>query len=275
MLEQAGTRGTQARRAALVLCGAALLPIWPRGSLAQTETSGPEDYFVVGLSLTSHQWKDKVLNPAKHAGWFPTLEIQYDRPREDSASRVHLQLVFSPIASRYDPGKDSFASGIQLSYRRVRRTAFPRAGLNLWIGAEAKASSDFAYFSNWDDSHFYWLTAYALGFAGSLEHVMSPSRTVSLEWSVPVLAVVSRPRSPILYKVVNSDFGAVVARLHKNARLTSLHEHRAVDLALRYARPHATWGHSFFWHLEYADTDLPYSEPAQILRHSFGFTVAW
>jgi hypothetical protein len=276
-----GTRVTGAQLPTLVPCRCAALVlvglILTQGPLLARQGPGPtlENTFGVGVAISSHQWRDEVLNPARHDGWFPTLSLSYERPSEASRGRFDLQLAFSPIQSRYDPGKDSFASGLELAYRRTLRAGSLPGGFPLWLGAQVEASSDFAYFGNWDDSHFYWLTAYSLGFAGALDHVRSPGRRLSLSWQVPLVALVSRPSSPILYKVVKSDFGAIVSKLHEHPRLTSLHEHRVVDLALRYTRDGATIGHTFFWRFEYADTDLPDSERVVILRHSFGLTVAW
>jgi len=262
--------------AALGVLTALAVSAAPAGARQAGEPAlAPENSFAIGLAISSHQWRDEVLNPVRHSGWFPTLDLSYDRPREATRGRFDLQLAFSPIQSRYDPGKDSFASGVELTYRRTWRTISLAGGTQLWLGGQAEVSSDFAYFENWDDSHFYWLTAYSIGLAGSLDHSWSAVRTVSLEWQFPLVSLVSRPSYPILYKVVDSDFWAIVSRLHETARVTTLHEHQVFDLALRYTRPRATFGRTLFWRFEYADSSLPYSRRVLIRRHSLGLTVAW
>jgi hypothetical protein len=244
----------------------------PAALAAQAAADAPQGGFGLALSASSHAWRDRVLNPARHAGWFPSLDVYRARGGDGSASRLQLGLGFSPLKSRFDPSTASFAAALGLDYRRERRLARPTSDLQVALGGQLGASFDFAYFDSWDDSHFYWLTSYSLGFAGSVARALSGQRAISLEWNVPVIAVVSRPQALILYKVQEPTLGAVVSRLHRGLRLTSLHEHRAADLTLRLSRPRARVASSVFWRIEYAENEVPHSREVQILRHSFGVT---
>jgi hypothetical protein len=223
--------------------------------------------------VSSTQWRDRVLNPARHSGWSPSLDLVRSRRSAASTSRLQLGLAFSPLNSRFDPTTASFGAGLSLGYRREHGLGGTSGGVQVALGGQLRAAWDFAYFDSWDDSHLYWLTSYALGFAGSVSRAFSPERSVSLEWDVPVVAVVSRPRERILYKVQEPSFAAVVSRMHRDMRFTSLHEHRSLDLTLRFNRLRARVGRSLFWRLQYLETALPHSREVQILRHSFGATL--
>lgn len=233
----------------------------------------PRGSYGLALSVSSTQWRDRVLNPARHTGWSASLDLTRSRRSAAYSSRLDLGLAFSPLKSRFDPSTSSFGAGLSLGYRREHGLGGTSGGVQVALGGQLRAAWDFAYFDSWDDSHFYWLTSYALGFAGSVSHAPSPGRSVSLEWDVPVAAVVSRPRERILYKVQEPSFGAVVSRMHRDMRLTSIHQHRALDLTLRFNRLRARLGRSLFWRLQYLETDLPHSKEVQILRHSFGATL--
>jgi hypothetical protein len=248
----------------------------PGWAAAQARTAPPFDNdFGIAVSVTRYALKDEVLNPLRHSGTFVSLGFFYERPRPRSASRFDLDLVFNPVSSRYESGKDSFASALRLAYRRVRQVARPGAELRLLAGGAVAFTNQFAYFDNWDDSHGYWLTAYSIDATGTLEYTAWVGRPVSLEVTVPLLALVSRPRSPILYKSDSTDFGWIVRKLHERMTLTSLHRHRAVEATLRLSMTGATWGRSFFWHVAYVHNDLPHSSPVEALRHSVGATVVF
>lgn len=245
--------------------------------LAAQEAAEPrtDNDFGFSLSMTSFAVKEKVLNPLRHRGTFVSASLFYERPRATTTNRFALELVFNPVSSRYEDGKDSFASDLRLSYRHARQLAMLRPDLRLLGGGFIGFSSQLAYFDNWDDSHFYWLTAYSIGPTATLDYRRWPSHALSFEVSVPVLALVSRPSSPILYKTVNPEFGWIVERLHKDMQLTSLHRHRAVEATLKFTRLNATLGRSFFWHVAYVHNDLAYSKPLSALRHSVGASVVF
>lgn len=248
----------------------------PAGVAAQVRTAPPFDNdFGVAVSITSYALKDEVLNPLRHSGTFVSLGFFYERPRPTGASRFDLDLVFNPVSSRYETGKDSYASALRLAYRRVRQVARPGAELRLLAGGGVAFTNQLAYFDNWDDSHGYWLTAYSIDATETLEYTKWVGRPISLEVTVPLLALVSRPRSPILYKSDSADFGWIVRKMHEKMTLTSLHRHRAVEATLRLSRTGSTWGRSFFWHVAYVHNDLPHSSNLDALRHSVGASVVF
>lgn len=248
----------------------------PPGLAAQAATEASTDNdFGFSLSATSYALKEKVLNPLRHRGTFVSAGLFYERPRATKTNRFDLELVFNPVSSRYEDGKDSFASDVRLTYRHARRAATLRPQLSLMAGGFVGFSSQLAYFDNWDESHFYWLTAYSIGPTATLDYRRWAGRSLSIEVSVPVLALVSRPRWPILYKTANANFGWIVGKMHEDMRLTSLHQHRAVDATLRFTRLNATLGRSFFWHVAYVHNDLSYSRPFDALRHSIGASVVF
>jgi hypothetical protein len=244
-----------------------------RAASQETPPSGTE--VGVALAAASQQWRDEVLNPLRHSGWSPTLDVYRVARAARWRSLLDLQLAFGPVATRFDPGRDSFAAGFGLAYERLRRAAAMDDGTELWLGGRLEGGSELAFFGLWDDSHFYWLTSYGVDIAGSLNRRWGGGRTLDLEWNAPLLALVSRPAAPILYKAQDPSFSGIVRRLHDRMRLTSLHEHRAVDVTLRFTRGDATFARSLFLRAEYSNTDVPGSQRLQILRQSLGLTVAW
>jgi len=254
-----------------------LLPLACWSATGMTQETAPELTSASGmaLSMAYQQRRDDVLNPLRHSGSGVVLSVVRDRPHDARSTRFEFELTANLLASRYDPESESVAAGVRLAFRRVGRVSAPPGGLSTWLGAQLEGATEFAYFTNWDDSHFYWRTSYAVGFAGAVERAWSPRRSWLLEWNLPLVALVSRPEAEILYKTDNPAPGWVWNRLHDHLRLTSIHEHRAVDLTLRYVRKEARFARNVFLRSQYARTDLPDSRPLTTIRLSLGATLGW
>ncbi len=246
----------------------------PLGAQAEGEPAA-SNAFGIEAGLSVLQLKEEVLNPLRHSGTFVSLGFFHERPRATSSSRFDLQASFNPLATRYESEKNSFAANLRLAFRHARDVATLAPDLHLLAGGTAEFFSHMAYFGDWDDSHAYWLTAYSLGANGIVDYRRWQGRSLSLEVSLPVLALVSRPDAPILHKVDNNEFGAVVAKLHENLSLTSVHEHVALEAIVRYSRHSARLGRSLFWRIGYLHNSMPHSRSVDALRHTLGASVAF
>jgi hypothetical protein len=248
----------------------------PRSLGAQEEPArASSDAFGVEAGLTSLQLKDKVLNPLRHSGTFVWLGFFHERPRAASASRLDFQALFNPVASRYESEKNSFAANLRLAFRHAREVTTVGPDLHLLLGGTAEFFSQVAYFGDWDDSHAYWLTAYSLGPSGIVDYRRWEGQSLTLQVSLPVLALVSRPAAPILHKVDNNEFGSIVAKLHENLSFTSVHEHLSLDATARYTRHSARLGRSLFWRISYLHNSMRHSEAVDALRHTVGVSVVF
>ncbi len=257
----------------LVPCTALLLAAAPLATTAQRDSVAVD--WSMELGLSSLQLREAALNPLRHRGTFGSIGLLRERSSSSVSGRLALEATFNPVATRYETGKNSFAAGLRLGYRRLYRIRDLAPDLALHLGGTGETYIHFAYFGDWDDSHGYWLTAYSLAPSVALRFGRWTGRVISLEASMPVVAMVSRPETPILYKVDNNTFGAVAAKLHENLSLTSLGEHMAVDATLSYTRPSSHLARSVYWRIFWLHNDMDHSAAIVSLRHTLGTSVAF
>lgn len=227
--------------------------------------------YAVSLAANEYQVREEVLNRIRHRGMLASGGFFYEIRRPDSRHKLEIRIAFTPLKSRYDPDKKSFAVNPSLDYRYARRVAYLRPDLSLFLGGIAGLDMHHEWFDNWDDSHLYWLTSYFLGIDGILTYERPGDSEVFLELYMPLLSLVSRPPERFLYKVANPRFSWAVDELHSNLTLTSLHEQFAVNWKLGYAfRYNSHFDQHLYWRFAYVRSSMDYSKDLVILTHSFG-----
>jgi hypothetical protein len=234
-------------------------------------SSGNDIGFSIGLE--EHQVKEKILNNIRHQGLFPSLGFYCERTRDASKQKSELNLNFNLLKSRYDPESASIVINPSISYRHARMIKNITPDIRLYLGGIAGFSSHSAYYANWDDSHIYWLSAYSLGLDCIFIYQKSNKSSLLLEINTPFIALVSRPPERFLYKVLNPEFSWLIAEFHDNMRLTSIHQHLALNIDLAYKfRYSKKFEQRLFWHFSYLNNSMSYSKDISILTHTFGVT---
>lgn len=225
--------------------------------------------FAVGL--VEYQTRERVLNNARHRGMLVTASFFRTRTRGASRRRFDLDITVSRIGSRFERERDSYASSLALAYSYSRRVASAARGLDVFLGGVTGVDSHIAFYENWDDSHFYWLTSYYVGLRGLVTYPVRDGRSTFVSISMPLVAIVSRPEERILYKTVNPDFGWIVSKLHDNLRLTSVHRHLSLDATVGYMIGRSDeFRLGIFWRFLFVRNIVPSSREISILNHRVG-----
>ena len=240
---------------------------------AQGKNESNSNDFGLSVGLAEYQVKEKVLNNIRHQGLFPSLGFSYEKIREVSQQKFELNLNFNLLKSRYDPEAASIVINPSISYRYARMVKNITPDIHLFLGGIAGFNSYSAYHLNWDDSHIYWLTAYDLGVDCIFIYQRPNKHSFMLEINMPVVALVSRPPERFLYKVLNPKFSWLISEFHDNMRLTSIHQHFAIDMNLAYKfRYSKKFEQRLFWQFSYLNNNMSYSKEISILTHTFGVT---
>ncbi|UCE05453.1 MAG: hypothetical protein JSW07_17850 [bacterium] len=225
------------------------------------------------IGVNEYQVKEKVLNNIRHRGFFPTLGFSYEKNNDDSKQKLEFNLVFNILKSRYDPERASFVINPSIKYRYARKVKNINQNISLFLGGISRFNSHSALFTNWDDSHIYWLTSYDLGMDFMLIYQKSVDNSFSFEINSPLVALVSRPPERFLYKVLNPKFSWIVAEFHDNLKLNSVHKHFALNMDLAYTfRYSKKFKQRLFWQFSYINNRMTYSKDISILTHTFGIT---
>ena len=244
-----------------------------RMAFAGDETEAGSNDFGLAIGPAGYQVKENVLNKIRHKGTFISGGLFYERSRAFSKQRFEFYAIFSKLESRYDPDKASIVINPSMDYRYARKIEDISQHVALFAGGVAGFDSHIAYYENWDESHFYWLTSYYLGFAGVLTYRQSETGSLYLEVDIPVVALISRPLARILRKEVNPEFSWIAGKLHEDLTLTSIHQHFALNMDLGYTfRYSDRFRQSIFWRSRYTKNSMAYSRDIAILTHTLGVT---
>ncbi len=238
--------------------------------------SGTQKYFGFTIGLSHNQVKEKVLNDIRHQGtFFPSpISFIYEKAKINAIQAFEFNLHFTGLKSRYDPDVSSLMIHPDINYRYLWKINRANETWGFYLGGITGLNMQLGWYDNWDDSHLYWLTSYYLGADGRWNYKLSDKSFFYLDISFPLLSVVSRPPERFLYKGVNPEFSWIISEIHENLRLTSVHQHFAmnVDLAyeLRYSEKSKL---RIFWRIYYLNSNMEYSKNLRVISHTIGATL--
>jgi hypothetical protein len=234
---------------------------------------GAQTRYGVTLGVAWYQARDQVLASLRHQG--PKISLGFFREGMSSSAlhRVGLTFAFAPLTDRYSPDRSSLLFHPSIEVKYAKKTVHIGDDTDLYVGGTLGWNTRFSFYENWDQAHPYWLTSSHIGAVGTLVRGLANGNAVRFELSFPLLAAVSRPPERFDYKEVNPDFGWVLRHIHKDLRVTSLHEHTAVTATLAYERRGGgLLGQRFFWQTNFISTRLPSSRPFLALSHTLGIS---
>ena len=239
--------------------------------LAQDRSDSTYSDYGISIGLNSYQIKEKVLNNIRHTGFFPSLGFSYEWYTENIKQRVELFLIVNMVKTRYENQQAPIIIDPALNYTQVRKVTALNPDLTLYLGGMAGLYSHLGYFENWDDSHIYWLTYYYLGFNALITYKNSLESSGYLEFSMPLISLVSRPPKRFLYKVIDDTFSWIFSEIHHDLRITSIHQHLVLNLDLGYKFRHSrSFQQKVYWRLSYINTQMSYSKEVTILTNTLG-----
>ncbi len=250
-----------------------LLLTLPQFGFSQDQSDSTYSDFGISTGIHDYQIKEKVLNNIRHTGFFPFLGFSYDWSTEQIKQRVEIFLIVNMLKSRYEQESAPVIIDISLNYTHVRKITVFNPDLHLFLGGSAGLYSHMGFFDNWDDSHIYWLTYYYLGFNALITYKNPFESSTYLELSMPLLSLVSRPPERFLYKMLNDKFSWIFSEIHKDLRLTTIHQHFVLNIDFGYKFRHSeSFQQKVYWRLTYTNTQLSYSKDISILINMIGTT---
>lgn len=241
--------------------------------LAQNKGEGRENDFGVSLGLTEYQGKEFILNNVRHSGMFPSFGLLYEIQKELALHKIEFHSSFNPLKSRYEKEEATFASNVAINYKYAHKVGNIDPHLSLFLGGVAGMDANIAYYENWDESHYYWLTSYYLGIYDNLKYQYTKDSFFSARIQLPLLAIISRPPDRFLNSEINPEFSAILSSIHDNLKLTSIHEHFDLKLELSYTFQYTSkFKQMLSWRFRYVDNQMSYSKRVNFLTHALEVT---
>lgn len=166
---------------------------------SQTLGAPSERQLGLGFDLHLAQTRDETLAPIRWTGGRLNFLLEYQL---NSAAQSHLAYLRFPsvgfLMERYK--NEAIYLGYHAGYLYLRNTSLGNPHLQVKLGGGIDARMNLHWFARWDDSHFYWVTAYSPGFASQVSF-QQKDRKLSLSFFVSFLAYASRNEIYRLYKI--------------------------------------------------------------------------
>lgn len=227
--------------------------------------------FGFNVAVSHYQVKEYNLNSLVHSG--PGLNIAgvYEHYSDGSRQRLELLAGMNFLKSKFETEAGSYLIQSSLNYRIGRRVVSCFNGMELYLGGSAGLNAVQGIYDNWDVNHFYWLTSYSVGLH-AMSHIRIGRRgSVSLEATLPMIAVISRTPADLFHHEDNPDFLYVIDRIHRDPSLESLPSHFAPEVKLScHTVLRGQARQTLFWKLSHVKNHVDASDPLLTIQHAFG-----
>lgn len=191
--------------------------------------SQPKHQIGVGLGGLHYQVKDNIIAPLRWDSFGAALELSYTVVKNTVRHKIVVRFPFASPSNRYN--HEAMAGAFNIGYQylyRINRNIF---GGQLQLGGLLDGSTNLQFYSDWDDSHIYWLTAYELGPAVMWNRSVERSHLFSLNFNLPLLALISRPPEHRYYDQGKTNkISYWFTKPHEDMKLTSIHQYLSLRL---------------------------------------------
>lgn len=191
--------------------------------------SEPKHQIGLGLGGLHYQVKDEIIAPLRWDSFGAVLELSYTIVKNAVRHKMVFRFPFSSPSNRYN--HEAMAGALNAGYQYLHRIHRNIFGGQLHLGGLLDGSMNLQFYSDWDDSHIYWLTAYELGPAVMWNRSVGRSHLFALNFNLPLLAFISRPPEHRYYDQGKMNkISYWFTKPHENMKLTSVHEYVSLRL---------------------------------------------
>jgi len=230
-------------------------------------------YIGITLGMDFMAIQETSLNRAIHKGPGMYLGFFTEKQRGRTIHRLEFNMSSHFMKSAYEEEVSTFNFTGQLRYRYLINICDPEASQGVYMGGSASINTQISYFDNWDENHFFWLTAYSLGLDSRIEKRLRKNK-IRIEAGLPLLSLASRPPVEFTETQFSSDFSSVVKKLNENPRIVSPFSHFSGHVSLRYCfDENSRVKKNLLWQTNYLNNELPGSGKLKSFTHRLGFEL--
>lgn len=148
-------------------------------------------FLKIGLPIVHNQVKENLLAPLRWDGVGGGLGIYYLMVSPKAFHEISLLMNVSELKNRYNHNGYSLEATLEYNFNcNVSSTFFSG---DLFLGPQLKWDATINFFSDWDDSHIYWLNSYELGPSLEWSKNYKEKQNISITVQFPLFVIVSRP----------------------------------------------------------------------------------
>jgi hypothetical protein len=244
-------------------------------SHAQSSTRGiEENQFGLQIGLSGNQMQEGSLNKVLHSGIGFHACLFREKISERKLKRFEFLLSPGFLKSDYESEISSFHFQTSCNYRYMFRFLRNRSRLGFFVGGIVSADANIQYFDNWDENHFYWLTAYSVGIDFRIELQTFRKNKLQIEGNIPLISLVSRTPKHFMNTQASSSLLNVVKKMHENPRISHTGRNLSFNLLLRYVFQKTENSiPNLFWQFHLIKNTLQGSGKFRSMNHTIGIEL--
>lgn len=178
----------------------------------EVKTRSKQNSFQVDVLL--NQLKEGNLHPKVHSGVGIGLLYSHLRKKRNQ-TQFEIGVQFSRPKTKYE----SLAASMNIQLFSNYAFLFNGITKNKFtynLGPELGLHYNLSRYPNWDESHLYWADYLGLGFRNIFNYQLNGKHALTLNISVPLVSVISRPELDRMYKVDDISVGGILGSMHSN-----------------------------------------------------------
>jgi hypothetical protein len=226
------------------------------------------------LNIGINQLKEENLHPKVHAGMI--YGLRYSNVRTNLHQRqFQIGIHFSQPKTKYENLASSMNIQIDACYSYLFYIV-TKNKFTFSLGPELGLHYSLSHYPNWDESHLYWSDFLGLGVLNTLKYQLNNKQQLTLDFSIPVVSVISRPELDRMYKIDDISLGGIISSMHSNLEGAFWNKSFAIKSRLEYhfsISNHVT--HAICYSFNYSRTRENEGLPFQNIQHLVGLKLCY
>jgi hypothetical protein len=225
--------------------------------------------FRLGISL--NDTRETLFSNITHSGPGFLAGFIIESTKGLIIKRFDLGLNANFLKSSFETETGSGNFHISVNYRYLFRLNNNESKKGFYLGPLAGTDILISYYENWDENHYYWLTAYRLGADMRFEFNTVSDNVLQFECNMPLMSLVSRPPERFLSTQAESKVSDILETIHKDIKVLLPLSHLSCHLKAGYSfRNLKKFKPALFWQFYYLRNNKSDSRQLTIINQTFG-----
>ena len=223
----------------------------------------------LGFSLINLE--DKALNNVTHNGIGLSGGFYLERSDNRSVRFFDLELGSGFLKSDFENETATYRFSGSAGFSWLADLSKTSTGLNFYFGVRGEIKTAIEYFDNWDESHFYWMTAYSAGIGFRFDYSFWTRSRILIEGDMPVFSLASRPPAEFLYTQASPSLKEVLGDLNYDLGVLFPGSYVDLNIQVKYSsRNPKKFMPSIFWRLNYLNIEKSGSGNLKYIAQTIG-----
>ncbi|MFC2115367.1 hypothetical protein ACFLTU_02775 [Bacteroidota bacterium] len=243
----------------------------PNTAFSQNVNDNDRKQSALQLGLSIINMEDNALNNVMHSGSGIFGAWHLERSDNKSVKDFDLEFASGFLKSDFESETATYRFSGSAGFSWLRNLSKNSSDLNFYLGGKGEIKTAIEYFDNWDESHFYWMTAYSAGIDFRFDHSFGTNSRIRIEGDMPVFSLASRPPAEFLYTQSSPSLKSVLGDLNHDLGVLFPTSYLDFHLQVKYS----LWNPkkfmpAIFWKLNYLNFNKGVSNSMKYIDQTIG-----